>query len=119
MCQNLSFNVLILTILSLQYATDVAQTELSPTHPLRLGLALNISIFHYEILGSPDRASILAQQALDDAVGELDSLSDDGTQVMLLLRGFLWDTHVNIADELVVGILTLCTSKRAERDEEA
>ena len=89
MCQILSINVLKLSILSLQYATDIAQTKLSPTHPLRLGLALNISIFHYEILDSPDRASILAQQALDDALGELDSLSDDGTRVMQLLQNFL------------------------------
>ena len=55
-----------------QTATDVAQTELTPTHPIRLGLALNFSVFYYEILNSPDQACQLAKQAFDDAIaGEL------------------------------------------------
>merc|ERR1712036_183900 len=69
---------------------DVAQTELTPTHPIRLGLALNFSVFHYEILNSPDRACHLAKQAFDDAIAELDSLSEesyrDSTLIMQLLR---------------------------------
>lgn len=73
-----------------QNATDVAQTELTPTHPIRLGLALNFSVFYYEILNSPDRACHLAKQAFDDAMAELDSLSEesyrDSTLIMQLLR---------------------------------
>lgn len=75
---------------ALQNATDVAQTELTPTHPIRLGLALNFSVFYYEILNSPDRACHLAKQAFDDAIAELDSLSEesyrDSTLIMQLLR---------------------------------
>ncbi|KAI3771536.1 hypothetical protein L6452_02701 [Arctium lappa] len=41
---------------------DIANTELSPTHPIRLGLALNFSVFYYEILNSPDRACNLSKQ---------------------------------------------------------
>ena len=53
-------------------ATEVAQTDLAPTHPIRLGLALNFSVFYYEILNSPDQACHLAKQAFDDAIaGEL------------------------------------------------
>lgn len=74
----------------IQNATDVAQTELTPTHPIRLGLALNFSVFYYEILNSPDRACHLAKQAFDDAIAELDSLSEesyrDSTLIMQLLR---------------------------------
>jgi hypothetical protein len=49
-------------------ATDVAASNLAPTHPIRLGLALNFSVFYYEILNSPDQACQLAKQAFDDAI---------------------------------------------------
>ncbi|PSK53821.1 14-3-3 protein [Elsinoe australis] len=73
-----------------QAATDVAATELAPTHPIRLGLALNFSVFYYEILNSPDKACHLAKAAFDDAIAELDTLSEesykDSTLIMQLLR---------------------------------
>jgi len=71
-------------------ASDIAVTELPPTHPIRLGLALNFSVFNYEILNSPDKACQLAKQAFDDAIAELDTLSEDSykdsTLIMQLLR---------------------------------
>jgi len=71
-------------------ATEVAATDLAPTHPIRLGLALNFSVFYYEILNSPDQACQLAKQAFDDAIAELDTLSEesykDSTLIMQLLR---------------------------------
>ena len=44
-------------------AQDIALVDLPPTHPIRLGLALNFSVFYYEILNSPERACHLAKQA--------------------------------------------------------
>ena len=35
-------------------AMAVASTDLVVTHPIRLGLALNFSVFHYEVLGNPE-----------------------------------------------------------------
>ena len=43
-------------------AQDIALVDLAPTHPIRLGLALNFSVFYYEILNSPERACHLAKQ---------------------------------------------------------
>lgn len=44
------------SLMAYKAANDIAQTELTSTHPIRLGLALNFSVFYYEILNSPDRA---------------------------------------------------------------
>lgn len=46
------------------FMQDIALAELAPTHPIRLGLALNFSVFYYEILNSPDRACNLAKQVM-------------------------------------------------------
>lgn len=73
-----------------QEATKVASTELSPTQPIRLGLALNYSVFYYEIMAMPKEACMLAKQAFDDALAEIDALSEesyrDSTVIMQLLR---------------------------------
>jgi hypothetical protein len=47
-----------------QAATTVANQNLAPTHPIRLGLALNFSVFYYEILNSPNNACSLAKQVI-------------------------------------------------------
>lgn len=47
-----------------QEAFDIAKTKMQPTHPIRLGLALNFSVFYYEIINSPARACHLAKQVI-------------------------------------------------------
>ncbi|XP_026140821.1 14-3-3 protein zeta-like [Carassius auratus] len=71
-------------------AFEISKAEMQPTHPIRLGLALNFSVFYYEILNSPDQACKLAKMAFDEAIAELDSLNEesykDSTLIMQLLR---------------------------------
>jgi len=71
-------------------ASESAVQDLPPTHPIRLGLALNFSVFYYEVLNSPARACSLAKQAFDDAIAELDNVGEDSykdtTLIMQLLR---------------------------------
>ncbi|KAI5711833.1 hypothetical protein M8J75_003443 [Diaphorina citri] len=73
-----------------QQAFEISKSKMQPTHPIRLGLALNFSVFYYEILNSPDKACQLAKQAFDDAIAELDTLNEDSykdsTLIMQLLR---------------------------------
>lgn len=45
-----------------QDAFEISKAKMTPTHPIRLGLALNFSVFYYEILNSPDKACQLAKQ---------------------------------------------------------
>jgi 14-3-3 protein beta/theta/zeta len=86
-------------------AFDIAKNQMQPTHPIRLGLALNFSVFYYEILNAPDRACHLAKQAFDDAIAELDTLNEDSykdsTLIMQLLRDnlTLWTSDAPDADE--------------------
>merc|ERR1711879_550137 len=71
-------------------AKNVAEKDLAVTHPIRLGLALNYSVFQYEVLGSPDEACKMARTAFEDAIAELDSVAEDSykdsTLIMQLLR---------------------------------
>ena len=64
-------------------------------------------MFYYEILNSPDRACHLAKQAFDDAIAELDTLSEesykDSTLIMQLLRDnlTLWTSDMQDSGKLL------------------
>ncbi|VDO97327.1 unnamed protein product [Heligmosomoides polygyrus] len=93
---------------SYQEAFDIAKDKMQPTHPIRLGLALNFSVFYYEILNAPDKASCqLAKQAFDDAIAELDTLNEDSYKDSTLIMQLLRDN------------LTLWTSDAAADDQDA
>ena len=55
-------HVIVLSLTWGALSQDIALVDLAPTHPIRLGLALNFSVFYYEILNSPERACHLAKQ---------------------------------------------------------
>jgi len=73
-----------------QEAQTQAEKGLAVTHPIRLGLALNYSVFQYEVLGNPDEACKMARTAFEDAIAELDNVAEDSykdsTLIMQLLR---------------------------------
>jgi 14-3-3 protein epsilon len=76
--------------LAYQDAQSVAEKDLAVTHPIRLGLALNYSVFQYEVLSNPDEACKMARTAFEDAIAELDNVAEDSykdsTLIMQLLR---------------------------------
>ena len=71
-------------------AYEESRKQMATTHPIRLGLALNYSVFYYEIVGDHEKACKLAKEAFDDAIAELDQLREDSykdsTLIMQLLR---------------------------------
>ncbi|KCZ80522.1 hypothetical protein H312_02084 [Anncaliia algerae PRA339] len=78
---------------------------LPPTSPVRLGLALNFSVFHYEILKKTDLACNMARKSFEDAITELDNLSEehykDTTLIMQLIRDnlTLWTSQPEHSQE--------------------
>jgi hypothetical protein len=88
-------------------AEESAQ-KLQATNPIRLGLALNFSVFFYEICGEKQQATELAKKAFDGAIDNLSDLVDeeykDSTLIMQLLKDnlTLWNTdNENDEDEQI------------------
>ncbi|KAK9069347.1 hypothetical protein SSX86_011249 [Deinandra increscens subsp. villosa] len=110
------------TLNAYKAAQDIANSELASTHPIRLGLALNFSVFYYEILNSPDRACGLAKQAFDEAIAELDTLGEDSykdsTLIMQLLRDNLTLWTSDMQDERADEIKEAGATKQSEEQKE-
>jgi len=88
---------------SYKEAYQISKEHLKSTNPIRLGLALNYSVFHYEIRSSHQEACEMAKVAFDEAIAELDSLPEDSykdsTLIMQLLRDNLTLWTSNEQDE--------------------
>jgi 14-3-3 protein epsilon len=81
-------------------ATEQANKDLKTTNPIRLGLALNFSVFYYEIMNEPSKACEMAKQAFDDAIANIEDLPEDqykdSTTIMQLIRDnlTLWTSEL-------------------------
>lgn len=79
---------------------ELARENLPPAHPLRLGLALNFSVFHYEILESPEVACEMAKENLLNGEDDLQHMAEvarsDSALLLQLLRDNLrlWSTEM-------------------------
>ena len=86
-------------------AYQIAQSQLPMTHPVKLGLALNFSVFYYEILQEPEKACKMAREAFDESIADLDNVLDeyykDATLIMQLLRDnlTLWTSELPEGDQ--------------------
>lgn len=76
---------------SYEDATEVAK-NLSIINPIRLGLALNFSVFHYEVLNNQDLACNIAKETLEIANSDLanvdldDEENKDAQSILSLLN---------------------------------
>ena len=82
-----------------------AADKLSISHPIRLGLALNYSVFHFEIMEQPKKACELAKAVFDQAINEIDDVDEsqykDSAMILQLLRDniTLWNTQLEEEEE--------------------
>jgi len=68
--------------------------NLSPIHPISLGLALNFSVFYYEVVGDHEKACSIAKDVLDVANKEMSNIEEpeenenhrDALSIINLLR---------------------------------
>jgi len=63
--------------LAYKTAFEMARNELKSHHSVRLGTILNYSLFLYEIKENVEEAVAIARKGFDEAVGELDDLTED------------------------------------------
>uniref|UniRef100_UPI00358F8346 14-3-3 protein zeta/delta-like n=1 Tax=Myxine glutinosa TaxID=7769 RepID=UPI00358F8346 len=79
--------------------------NMDPTHPICLGLALNFSVFYYEICKSPEKACEMAQSAFNAAMAGIDNVGEesykDSTLIMQLLQDnlSLWSDQPEEGDK--------------------
>lgn len=82
-----------------QMATEYAQ-GLPATDPVRLGLALNFSVLHYEVMSDLQSAINTSKVAIDQALAELDEVDEaaykDATTILQLLNDnkTLWNSEL-------------------------
>jgi 14-3-3 protein epsilon len=73
-----------------QEAVTIAQKSLNACNSIRLGLALNFSVFHYEVMQDVRKACELGDRALTDALDKLDDCDEetfrDAQSIIELLR---------------------------------
>ncbi|KAL4699682.1 hypothetical protein H8957_000538 [Semnopithecus entellus] len=65
-----------------RYFAEVAYERCNPHNPICLGLALNFSVFYYEIFNNPELACTLVKTAFDEAITELDTLNEHSYKLL-------------------------------------
>lgn len=74
-----------------QQASNISKESLNAIHPISLGLALNFSVFYYEVMTDHETACKIAKETLDYAnsvpdINEEDETQKDAYQIINLLR---------------------------------
>jgi len=72
-------------------ALDIAMSTLTSTHPIRLGLVLNFSVFYYEILKQTQKGLSLAKSAYEEASTEMENLDEETYKEATLITQLLKD----------------------------
>lgn len=78
----------------------VLAEALPATDPIKLGLALNFSVFVYGMLKDTKTACQIAEKAFDGAMADRDRLEPDSTRIMQLMQDnlSLWKSEAEDED---------------------
>jgi len=84
--------------------------DLVCTNPIKLGLALNFSVFYYEVLSCPNDAINIANSAFQEGIAKLDQIDDteykEATTILQLLKENIdmWSNDLNQNEENIDDI---------------
>ena len=81
-------------------ATDMANKELNINNSTRLGLALNYSVFYYEIKKAKEEAINIAKNAFDEAMKIIDDLEISKAKDTLLIIQMLKENLISWCNEM-------------------
>lgn len=95
-------------LVAYETATRMASTILLKSHPILLGLALNFSIYYYEILNDTKKACAITKRAIDDSTGVDSTMlseneSKDSTLLLQLLQGNIDLWTIGMVDKETFG----------------
>jgi hypothetical protein len=91
--------------ISYNEAAELAKESLHTTNPIRLGLALNCSVFFYEVKNMQLKACSVIKEAFDACVKDIrkveDGHLDDMKTIMKSMRDnlTLWESEIEIQKE--------------------
>lgn len=89
-----------LSLQAYKQATDAA-AELKSNNPIKLGLALNFSVFYYEVIDNPIEAINIANTAFNEGISNLENIVEhqykDATNILQLLKENInmWSADLN------------------------
>jgi 14-3-3 protein epsilon len=77
--------------------------KLMISHPIRLGLALNFSVFYFEIMNEPRKACALAKDTFERAINSIDDMKEDeykdAAMILQLLKDNITLWNAEFEDE--------------------
>lgn len=89
-----------LSLQAYKQATEAA-AELKSNNPIKLGLALNFSVFYYEVIDNPVEAINIANTAFNEGISNLENIVEhqykDATNILQLLKENInmWSADLN------------------------
>jgi len=97
-------------------ATQISDNELLGTNPIRLELALNFSVFYYEIMNSTEISNKIAKKAFDEALIGIDNLNEESYKEITFILQLFKNEQTGVQENLAIEKLQLNLLKRKQEN---